>query len=364
MRVKAAEENSAEFVFAAGTELRKVEYKGERVLSSSMIEKIHEMKCGAGIGFFHRNKSLFKTGDYFLLGKSDQEELQGATYTASVVFTISGYLLIAKFLKDKAPLRTRKEVVNKYFNIDYASTYTHKPAKSVESEIIPAEAIPVEAIAVEQQQAAPAEIRVEAIPVAKIEAEVTEPASVPMLFSFDNHDVRTFVRDGETWFMASDVCNVLGYANSRDAISRHCRGVAKHDTPTTSGIQEMTIIPERDLYRLVMKSKLPSAERFENWVVSEVLPSIRKSGSFSATAIVPDRPQIAFEDPFAVRDFMIAYCDKLAEKDALVAKQAEMIASQKAALVEQAAMIAELQSKAALSDQMLSIVDSFSKVRH
>ena len=151
--------------------------------------------------------------------------------------------------------------------------------------------------------------------------------------------------------MASDVCNVLGYANSRDAISRHCRGVAKHDTPTTSGIQEVSIIPERDLYRLVMKSKLPSAERFENWVVSEVLPSIRKSGSFSAIATTPATPQIALDDPFAVRDFMIGYCGKLAEKDAVIA--------------EKDTLIAELQSKAAMmSDQIQSFVDSFSKERH
>ena len=80
--------------------------------------------------------------------------------------------------------------------------------------------------------------------------------------------------------MASDVAAALGYANPRKAVSDHCKGVTKRDTPTSSGVQSMSYIGEGDLYRLIMKSKLPSAEKFESWVMDEVLPSIRSTGYY------------------------------------------------------------------------------------
>ncbi|WP_455194421.1 phage antirepressor [Eubacterium ramulus] len=93
-------------------------------------------------------------------------------------------------------------------------------------------------------------------------------------------EIRTVTIDGKPYFVAVDVAAALGYATPRDAISRHCKGVVKRDTPTSSGIQQMSYINEGDLYRLIMKSKLPSAEKFESWVVDEVLPAIRKTGSY------------------------------------------------------------------------------------
>ena len=100
------------------------------------------------------------------------------------------------------------------------------------------------------------------------------------LFRFEDEAVRVIARDGEPWFLAADVCRVLGYANARAAVAQHCKGVAKHDTLTAGGIQALAIIPERDLYRLIMRSRLPAAERFEEWVVGTVLPTIRKTGSY------------------------------------------------------------------------------------
>ncbi len=70
--------------------------------------------------------------------------------------------------------------------------------------------------------------------------------------------------------MARDVAELLGYAKPRNAVAEHCKGALIQGIPTQGGVQQMTIIPERDVYRLVMRSKLPSAERFEEWVVSEV----------------------------------------------------------------------------------------------
>ena len=102
----------------------------------------------------------------------------------------------------------------------------------------------------------------------------------------ENHSIRTIADEkGEFWFLANDVCGVLGYVNPRDAVSKHCKlkGVAKRDTPTESGNQEMTYINEPNLYRLIIKSRKPEAEAFEEWVMEDVLPTIRKTGSYQTS---------------------------------------------------------------------------------
>lgn len=86
--------------------------------------------------------------------------------------------------------------------------------------------------------------------------------------------------DGNLWFIAKEVCEKLGYSNTSKAISDHCKGANETLLPSKGGMQTMKIIPERDVYRLVMRSKLPDAEKFEDFVVSEVLPSIRKAGRY------------------------------------------------------------------------------------
>ena len=95
--------------------------------------------------------------------------------------------------------------------------------------------------------------------------------------------IRTMSNEqGEPMFCAKDVCDALGYNNSRDALRKHVeRGdVAKCDTPTSSGNQLMTFTNESGLYSLILSSKLESAKRFKHWVTSEVLPSIRKQGGY------------------------------------------------------------------------------------
>ena len=110
-------------------------------------------------------------------------------------------------------------------------------------------------------------------------------ASAPVEFQFQSNTVRTVAIDGEVWFCATDVCKVLGYTNAPDAVSKHCKsgGIAKRDTPTVSGIQQMLFINEPNLYRLIIRSKKPEAEKFETWVMEEVLPAIRKTGAYSLT---------------------------------------------------------------------------------
>jgi len=104
----------------------------------------------------------------------------------------------------------------------------------------------------------------------------------PVIFNFmdvpsgESHKVRTITRDGEPWFVAKDVAEVLGYKDTKDAIRQHCKSailLKGGDSPLlTKSPYGIFVIPERDLYRLIMRSKLPAAERFEEWVVGEVLP--------------------------------------------------------------------------------------------
>lgn len=94
--------------------------------------------------------------------------------------------------------------------------------------------------------------------------------------------VRVIVQDGEPWFVASDVAKALGYERPNDAVNAHCKKVNKFSYgESPRGAQPYNIIPESDVYRLIMRSNLPNAERFQDWVVEEVLPSIRKTGNYS-----------------------------------------------------------------------------------
>lgn len=99
-----------------------------------------------------------------------------------------------------------------------------------------------------------------------------------------NCTVRAVVKDGESWFVAKDVCDALGYGNSREALSKHVRDKWKNTVTICDGIPgnpEKTIINEAGLFALVMKSKMPKAVEFQDWVCEEVLPSIRKHGAYA-----------------------------------------------------------------------------------
>lgn len=93
--------------------------------------------------------------------------------------------------------------------------------------------------------------------------------------------LRTYEEDGQILFCGKDVAASLGYKNTNDAMKKHCKGVAKrYPLQTAGGIQEFVFITEPDLYRLIIHSKLPTAEKFERWVFEEVLPAIRRTGGY------------------------------------------------------------------------------------
>lgn len=120
------------------------------------------------------------------------------------------------------------------------------------------------------------------------------------LMVFNNAEfgqVRTTVVNGEPWFVGKDVADVLGYAKPRNAIATHVDEDDKKDAPiqgNLGGTQKMTIINESGVYALIFGSKLPTTKAFKRWITSEVLPSIRKTGSYS---VAQKQDSYLIEDP-------------------------------------------------------------------
>ena len=104
--------------------------------------------------------------------------------------------------------------------------------------------------------------------------------------------VRFITVEGKQYAVASDIAKALGYAIPSKAVNTHCKGVSKMEVPTNGGVQEMLVIPEGDIYRLIIKSKLPSAEKFESWVFDTVLVSIRETGGYIPVSESDDEKMI------------------------------------------------------------------------
>lgn len=113
--------------------------------------------------------------------------------------------------------------------------------------------------------------------------------TIEQSFNFEGWGVRVVTVDGEPHFVARDVAQILGYANPADAITRHCKGVVnRYPLRTAGGSQEVRVIAESDVLRLIVSSKLPAAEQFERFVFETVLPEIRRTGSYNAVPALPD----------------------------------------------------------------------------
>ena len=151
-------------------------------------------------------------------------------------------------------------------------------------------------------------------------------------------ELRTVNVGDKIMFVASDVAKALGYSRPADAITAHCKGSVKHRLPTNGGMQELKIIPEGDVYRLITHSKLPAAEKFESWVFDEVLPSIRKHGAY----MTEDTIKKAMTEP----DFIIKLATEL-KKEQEQNKQLTETCSQ------QQQVIGELKPKADYVDRIL-----------
>lgn len=117
------------------------------------------------------------------------------------------------------------------------------------------------------------------------------------LFNFEKQQVRTLLVNEEPYFVGKDVAKILGYSRTADAIKAHVDEEDKLTRQFTDSGQrrEMTIINESGLYSLILSSKLPNAKKFKRWVTSEVLPAIRKTGSYQLPQTPEERLKLAME---------------------------------------------------------------------
>ncbi|EEV29246.1 prophage antirepressor [Enterococcus casseliflavus EC30] len=117
------------------------------------------------------------------------------------------------------------------------------------------------------------------------------------IFNFENNEVRTVLVDDEPYFVGKDIAEVLGYINTRDALSKHVDLEDKHRVAIRDTIgrsQNVVAINESGLYSLIISSKLPNAKKFKRWVTKEVLPSIRKHGMYAKDELV-NNPELFLE---------------------------------------------------------------------
>ena len=114
--------------------------------------------------------------------------------------------------------------------------------------------------------------------------------------------------NGKILFFGKDVATALGYKKTADAISAHCKGVCEIPTPSNGGVQMMKFITEGDVYRLTFGSKLPSAEKFTDWVADEILPTIRRHGAYMT--------ENTLEKALTSPDFLIQLATQLKEEQA------------------------------------------------
>ncbi len=124
-------------------------------------------------------------------------------------------------------------------------------------------------------------------------------------------NLEILIKEGKEYFPATDVATALGYKRPQDAVRQHCKedGSVNHRVADSLGrMQEKKYINEPNLYRLIVKSKLPQAEQFEKWVFEEVLPSIRKHGAYMTDQVLEQ----AVTNP----DFMIGLLTNLKEEKA------------------------------------------------
>lgn len=158
-------------------------------------------------------------------------------------------------------------------------------------------------------------------------------------WNFEDHEVRTVEIDGEPWFVGKDVATVLGYQNGSKALSDHVDEEDKLNNESLSSLGQRGgwLINESGLYSLILSSKLPNAKAFKRWVTSEVLPTIRKTGSYTYRRTNPNEEKALQIQEMDTRIRMSEQFLKLAEiettlsknyRDILISKSVEALAGE------------------------------------
>lgn len=144
--------------------------------------------------------------------------------------------------------------------------------------------------------------------------------------------VRAIEVNGEPYFVANDVARALGYSNPSKATNDHCKkSIMRRGNDSLGRQQEFKVIPEGDIYRLIVKSQLPSAEKFETWVFDEVLPSIRKTGSYTVKTTDKDSIKLMNARSRMANTYLrLAKIDTLSSeyKNILVSKASQVLAGE------------------------------------
>lgn len=211
-------------------EIQVKEFNGQRVVTFKDIDLVHERKIGTSGLYFSQNQTHFvENEDFFIDGNF-------ARYGNCKMFTVSGYSLLAKQFTTDNDNKAMRDMLHQYFE------------KTVEKE-----------------------------------EDVKMNNELQVFKNQEFGEIRTLCIDGEPWFVGKDVADVLGYEKSRNAIAIH----VDEDDALKRGVidslgrsQQTTFINESGLYSLILGSRLPSAKKFKRWVTSEVLPTIRKTGSY------------------------------------------------------------------------------------
>ncbi len=134
-------------------------------------------------------------------------------------------------------------------------------------------------------------------------------------------EVRTIIENEQVLFCAKDVASALGYSNTNKAINDHCKKpVMIWGNDSLGRQQETKFIPESDVYRLIVKSKLPQAEEFERWLFEEVLPSIRKHGGY----LTPQKIEEALLNPDTLIQLATTLKEEQEKNKKLLIKNSEL----------------------------------------
>lgn len=134
-------------------------------------------------------------------------------------------------------------------------------------------------------------------------------------FSFNNQPVRTVQLNNQPYFNLKDVCEVLDIKNHKDVVSRlNPKGVDTTDTLTKGGMQKMTYINESNLYKTIFQSRKPEAEQFTEWVTSEVLPAIRKTGAY----LTDEKAYDITHNPQSLADLLLQAGEQLKQKEIII----------------------------------------------
>jgi anti-repressor protein len=164
------------------------------------------------------------------------------------------------------------------------------------------------------------------------------------MFNYDGiHGVRTVAKNGQPYFVARDICEILEIGNVAMALDRlapNMKGINTIDTP--GGKQEMSVITEAGVYKLVFTSRKPEAEKFTDWIASEVLPSIRKHGMYAKEELL-DNPDLLLDVITKLkqeREEKKFLMDKLEQQKPLVMFAETCIASNDSILVRELAKLA------------------------